>query len=154
MLFGEESKMPIYQTSYSGSLCDVSTLECTTAKFQAMFGENDAVFIMDKGFYSKKNVDMLLDKGVRFLISVPFSNGFARKLIENERKNIDSLENVIITSGEPIRGVHRDFAWVVNRNLHIHMFFNPEKELKDRNELFTLITKLLQFSVNCFRITH
>jgi len=122
-------------------LGDVSTLECTTAKFQAMFGENDAVFIMDKGFYSKKNVDMLLDKGVRFLVSVPFSNGFAHKLIESERKDIDRLENVIITSGDPIRGVHRDLVWG-DHMLHAHIFFNPEKELKDRNELFTLIMKL------------
>lgn len=141
MLFGEKSRLPIYQTSYSGSLGDVSTLECTTAKFQAMFGESDAMFIMDKGFYSKKNVNMLLNKGVRFLISVSFTNVFARKLIENERKNIDSLENVIITSGEPVRGVHRDFVWE-DRKLHVHMFFDPEKALRDRNELFTLITKL------------
>jgi len=141
LLFGEQSKLPIYQTVYSGSLGDVSTLECTTAKFQAMFGVNDAVFIMDKGFYSKTNVDMLLDKGVKFLVSVPFTNGYARKLIESERKDIDSLENVIITSSDPIRGVHRDFVWG-KHVLHTHMFFNPEKALKDRNELFTLITKL------------
>jgi transposase len=142
MLFGEKSKLPIYQTSYSGSLGDVSTLECTTAKFQAMFGENDAVFIMDKGFYSKTNVDMLLDKGIRFLVSVPFSNKFARKMIENERNGIDNLENVIVTSGDPIRGIQRDFKWNDEHKLHAHIFFNPEKALKDRNELFLHITKL------------
>jgi hypothetical protein len=142
MLFGEKSKLPIYQTSYSGSLGDVSTLECTMARFQTMFGENDAMFIMDKGFYSKKNVDMLINKRIRFLISVPFSNGFARKLIENERKNIDSLENVIITSSDPIRGVKRDFTWGDDHKIHAFVFFNPEKALKDKNELFTRITKL------------
>jgi len=142
MLFGEKSRLPIYQTSYSGSLGDLSTLECTTSRFQAMFGESDAMFIMDKGFYSKKNVDMLINKGVRFLISVPFSNGFARELIENERKSIDSLENIIITTSEPIRGVQRDFMWGNGHKIHACMFLNPEKALKDRNELFTLITKL------------
>ena len=142
MLFGEKSKLPVYQTNYSGSLGDVSTLECTTAKFQAMFGENDAMFVMDKGFYSKKNVDMFLNKGVRFLVSVPFSNNFARKMIENERNDIDNLENVILTSGDPIRGIQRDFAWNDKHKLYTHMFFNPEKALKDRNVLFMLITKL------------
>jgi hypothetical protein len=142
MMFGESSKLPIYQTNYSGSLGDVSTLECTTAKFQAMFGENDAMFVMDKGFYSKRNVDMLLDKSVKFLISVPFASKFARKMVESERNGIDDLENVIVTSGEPIRGIQRDFKWNDKHRLYAHMFFNPEKALKDRNELFMLITKL------------
>ncbi|MDR3302415.1 MAG: hypothetical protein LBT01_07825, partial [Spirochaetaceae bacterium] len=29
LLFGEESRLPVYQTIYSGSLKDVSTLICT-----------------------------------------------------------------------------------------------------------------------------
>jgi len=143
MLFGQTTRVPIFQTSYSGSLGDVSTLECTTAKFQAMFGKNESAFIMDKGFYSRKNINMLLSKDIRFLVSVPFTNSFAKNQVEIERTDIDKLDNIIITSGEPIRGVHKIQDWDnEGTKLHIHIYFDPEKALKDRNELFALITKL------------
>ncbi len=142
MLFGETSRLPIYQTNYSGSLSDVSTLECTTSKFQAMFGESELSFVMDKGFFSKNNVNMLLEKKVDFLISVPFTSAFAKKQVESERKDIDCLDNVIVTNGEPLRGVHKLRAWKDGVKLHTHIYFDTVKALKERNELFALITKL------------
>ena len=39
MLMGEKSKLPIYQTIYSGSLKDVSTLNTTLSKIDALSGK-------------------------------------------------------------------------------------------------------------------
>ncbi|MDR1085291.1 MAG: hypothetical protein LBP22_10665 [Deltaproteobacteria bacterium] len=54
MLFGEKSRLPVYQTSYCGSLGDVTTLEATLMEFKAMAGKKEISLVMDKGFYSKK----------------------------------------------------------------------------------------------------
>jgi hypothetical protein len=51
MLFGENSRLPICQTNYSGSLGDVSTLENTIAEFNALLGPINAVIVMDKGIF-------------------------------------------------------------------------------------------------------
>jgi hypothetical protein len=149
LLFGQTSRLPIYQTSYSGSLSDVSTLECTTKKFQALFGQTDDTFIMDKAFYSQKNLTMLLSKKVKFLVSVPFSNNFAKEQVRIERKNIDNIDNIVLTSGEPIRGVHRERVWGSQRvKLHVHIYFDPQRALNARNDLFTLIAKLKELVVS------
>ena len=141
MLFGETSKLPVYQTMYSGSLGDVSTLECTISQFHALFGDICDVFIMDKGFFSKKNVDMMIEKGARFLLSVPFSNGFARKMVEHERTDIDNQKNTIITSKDPIRGVCREHLWGKHK-LYAHVYYNLERHVKEKNDLFLLIHQL------------
>ena len=60
MLMGETSRLPIYQTVYSGSLKDVSTLNSTLAKFDAVTSGKSVLTVMDKGFCSKKNIDSLL----------------------------------------------------------------------------------------------
>ena len=60
LLFGEGSGLPVYQASYSGSLKDVSTFRSTVAQMKAVCGEKRLILVMDKGFYSKKNVEMLL----------------------------------------------------------------------------------------------
>jgi transposase len=147
MLFGEDSKLPVYQTLYSGSLRDVSTLKATILEFTALTGAADIMTVMDKGFFSAKNVNMLLDKEggkqqYRFLISIPFTSKFAKNQVESERKDIDRIENVILTHGAPIRGVHKLRVWVDGIKLHTHVFFNPEKAVKERNELYGYVTSL------------
>ena len=147
MLLGEESRLPVYQTIYSGSLGDVTTLRSTMSEFSALTGATELMVVMDKGFFSAKNVNMILGecrdgRNYRFLMSVPFTSKFAKEQVESERKDIDSLANVILTSGAPIRGVHKLRAWESGTKLNTHVFFNPEKAARDRNELFGYVTSL------------
>ena len=148
MLFGECSKLPVYQTLYSGSLRDVSTLRATISEFTSLTGATDMMIVMDKGFFSARNVNMLLEEDsggkqqYRFLMSVPFTSKFAKSQIESERKDIDKIENVVLTNGSPIRGVHKLRAWDSGAKLNTHVFFNPEKAVKEKNELFGYVTFL------------
>ena len=52
MLLGEESRLPVYQTLYSGSLSDVTTLRSTMSEFSALTGATELMVVMDKGFFS------------------------------------------------------------------------------------------------------
>jgi transposase len=148
MLFGEKSRMPIYQTLYSGSLGDVSTLETTLAEFSALTNTQDPMLVMDKGFFSRKNVNMLLGisagkKQYKFMIPVSFTSKFAKELVALERTSIDCIENIIFTSSSPIRGVHKLLKWPgASEEIHAHVFFNPDKALKDRNALYANVTRL------------
>jgi hypothetical protein len=141
MLFGEMSRLPVYQTVYSGSLKDVSTLEATLEELAALTGDREIMIVMDKGFFSAKNVNMLIGdderEGYKFLVSVPFTSKFAKSQVESERKDIDRISNVVHTNGSPIRGIHKMRTWGAKGvKLHTHVYFNPEKEVKDRNELY------------------
>ena len=81
MLLGEQSRLPIYQTVYSGSLKDVSTLQCTLSELTALVPKKHVRIVMDKGFFSVKNIDALLENGQEFLISAPFTSNFACKQV-------------------------------------------------------------------------
>ena len=146
MLFGEETKLPVYQTTYSGSLRDVSTLDATVLEFEALTGGVDVTLVMDKGFFSAKNIGLLLGsdkrRAYRFIVAVPFTSNFAKEQVRSERKDIDKISNVVFTAGQPIRGVHKLRAWPGGHKLHTHIFFNPEKETKDRNELYGYVARL------------
>ena len=147
MLLGEQSRLPIYQTVYSGSLKDVSTLQCTLSELTALVPGKNVRFVMDKGFFSIKNIDAFLsdEKKQEFLISLPFTSNFACKQVESERKDIDQISKTIITSGSPIRGVHQLRAWGTSeQKLHTHILYNPEKALKDRNDLYGYVTDLIK----------
>lgn len=150
MLFGEGSCLPVYQTTYHGSIRDVSTLQATLSEVAALVPRSSRMrVVMDKGFFSTGNVDAMLDKKhpVHFLLSVPFTSGFAKRLVESERKDIDQIENPILTSDGAIRGVHKVRMWKTahtHTEIHAHIYFNPIKEAKERNELYAYITELKQ----------
>jgi transposase len=144
MLMGETSKMPIYQTVYAGSLKDVVTLDATTRSFDAITGGKPMLAVMDKGFFSKKNVDaMLLGRHKRkFVIAVPFTSGFARKHAENERKGIDTVHSTIRVGSDTLRAVTRECKWENGANVYVHIYFAPGKAHSRREDIFGHVSML------------
>ena len=142
MLMGEKSRLPIYQTVYSGSLKDVSTLKTTLAKMNSISQGKPLLLVMDKGFFSTRNINAMLDDPyhLRFLIAVPFTAGFAKKQVESERKDIDRLQNTIVNGGDSFRGVTKLRSWNKNHKLYTHAYYNAMKAMKLREELYAHVT--------------
>ncbi len=154
MLFGETTQLPIYQTIYQGSLKDVSTLQTTLKEVALLWPDITPKIVMDKGFFSKDNIQsMLLHEQPEvqwqysFLMSVPFTSGYAKKLVASAKKSIDNIENTILTSEGAIRGVHKLRSWPgIGPKLHTMIYFNPAKAQKEKNELYSYVTELKQLA--------
>ena len=144
LLVGEKSKLPIYQTIYTGSLKDVSTLRTTLRRFDKITGGKPVLVVMDKGFYSKKNIDdMLLKEGLqRFMVAVPFSSGFAKKQVKGERKDIDIIAKTIRIGGETLRAVTKERAWSNGHKVYAHIYFSPGKAYGRREDIFGHVAML------------
>ena len=150
MLFGEECEFPVFFKDYPGSISDVSTLKTTISEIKQLAPNAKIHFVMDKGFYSKQNINTMIENNIEFLISVPFKDSFPLKLIESERKDIDLFKNTILTSDIAIRGVHKEKIWnnrKLKSTLHAHIYFNPIKAMKEKNELYAYITELRQEAI-------
>jgi hypothetical protein len=143
MLFGEKSQLPVFQTTYSGSLKDVSTLK-STLQIASGLKLNNISIVMDKGFCSKGNIDdMLADEdGIRFLISTPLTMRFTKNQISSEKKDIDSVDNTIVVGDDVIRGVVKNRAWDGLHMLYTHVYNNVELAHQARNKLYGFVAKL------------
>ena len=146
MLMGQTTRLPIYQTEYSGSLKDVSTLECTLRQLEAIIGTSQVTAVMDKGFYSSKNVSYLLGDEKRapilFLLAVPFTTSFARRQVAGERKDIDCVENTILVNGESLRAITKKRAWGKGQTVFVHIYYNASKAHAIRERLYAKIACL------------
>jgi transposase len=140
LLFGQNTFLPVYQTIYSGSLNDVTTLNYTIKQFENIIGDKKFTYIMDKGFFSIDNIITLLYKrDHRFLISLPFKLKIAKQLVKDEKINIEHIDNTILTSihNKPIRGVHRIINYgKENIPLNTFIFFNYHKYISDRDKIY------------------
>jgi hypothetical protein len=143
LLFGEERQLPVYQSLYSGSLMDSATFKTTIGEMKAVSGGKKLILVMDKGFYSEKNIKTLLreEPSDEFFIAVPFTVSYARELVEKERVGIDRAANIVKTSSSPLRGVNRTVT-VAGHPLTAHILYNPERHTRERNELFAHVAGL------------
>lgn len=151
LLMGESSGLPVFQTVYSGSLKDVSTLESTLKQATCLLsGDTPILLVMDKGFFSKKNVDAMLatESKYRFVIPVPFTSRFAKNQIINERKDIDRVTNTIVSGDNSVRGITKLRVWGEGRKLYTHIYFNALKAGKEKESLYAHVASLVDMAKN------
>jgi transposase len=156
LLYGENSGLPIYSLSYSGSLKDVSTLTTTLKQFKML--NNGIVFqiVTDKGFYSKKNINNLLNensKDFKFVMAVPVNNNLAKNLIEEYTKSISDLkkiDNSIAIGNDVVYGETTKIPWVnekVTTELYCHIYYNSFNAENARRNLISCV-KVLENEAN------
>lgn len=144
MLLGYQSRLPVRMTVYNGSIKDVSTLE-TTISQMAPDEVKQVMLVMDKGFSSRKNINMLLNKkGVRFLLALPLTLGFTKKMIKSECKDIDSIQNTIVCGADTLRGVSLERSWNKDHKLFVHVFYNDIKATAVKNQLYGHVRRLVE----------
>jgi transposase len=141
VLMGETSHLPVYQTAYSGSLSDVTTLGTTLAKFDKITDGKPVLAVFDNGFYSKKNVDLLLSGGKRFVTAMPSSSAFAKKQVTDCADDIDSFDHLIVAGGETLRAMTRKRKWG-DYSVYAHVYHNPKKSVADREKLYARVTEM------------
>jgi transposase len=153
LLMGEQSKLPVFQTVYSGSLKDVSTLKTTLEETTCCVTVKDkpVLLVLDKGFYSKKNVDMMLMNRpeYQFIMPVPFTARYAKDLIRQETETIDHVSNTVISGKNSVRAVTRKLVWETGKGRHktpvyAHRYFNALKVAGRKEELYAHVSALVQ----------
>src|SRR5690554_5930990 len=124
LLFGQESQLPVYYHCLPGNINDVSTLHHFLQTFQYL-ELTKLHLVMDKGFYSKKNIDELLAAREKFTIAVPNRLKWVQNIIDEVRETIQNPEGYRKIDGE-ILYVHTQlFPWGKDRRrCYIHLYYN------------------------------
>jgi transposase len=130
MLFGEKTRLPVYFKYLPGSIKDVSTLQnlLTTAMFLHM---GNLRLVMDKGFYSRKNINDLFDKRMKFTIAIPFSSTFAKEQVERVRNTITDHDNFIQVNDQNLFCISSLNKWEEKKRIYVHVFYNSSTAAAD-----------------------
>jgi len=145
LLMGEESGLPVFQTTYSGSIGDVSTLK-SILKIAAALPLKKLLIVMDKAFGRIKNINtMLSDKqDIRFIVAASFSLTFSSEAVNKERETIDTIENTIIIGDDSVRGVTRQLDWGGKHILYMHVYYNALKAAKLKEDMYSNVASMLE----------
>lgn len=139
MLYGENSNIPVYYQIFNGSIKDVKTIENLIKSLDDMKIKN-CKFVMDKGFYSSVNNAYLYDSNHIFTIAVPFTNKWAKKVIENNN-NISNAANYSSLH----KCYYKKIDYTQNeRKLNVHIYYNPLKKVTEEIELNNKVYEIKQ----------
>lgn len=132
MVYGQQSMLPVLYRETAGSISDVSTLKHVLDQFLKL-NYPKLHLVMDRGFYSKANLDALAEGGQHFTIGVPIHLKWIQAVIDEDRDLIDGTVGYHERDGEVIYAHTRLRSWGDSkRRCYLHLYFDPEKMAKDR----------------------
>ena len=152
LLFGEESGLPFYYRKLPGNISDVTVVKQLVREFNVL-GYQKIKIILDRGFYSRKNINELYKAHQKFLIGVRLNLTYVKDILDEERENLKSWSNHQTQFG--IYGLCRTIDWDYEqegpykgdvlkekRRAYLLLYYSPEKAARDEIDLNDHLTRL------------
>ncbi|WP_446787582.1 IS1634 family transposase [Macellibacteroides fermentans] len=152
LLFGEESGLPFYYRKLPGNITDVMTVKLLMHEFEVM-GYRKVNVVLDRGFYSKKNIDELYKNHQKFMIGVRLGLNYVKDVLEEEREKLQLWANLKTQFG--VYGLGRTIEWEYEqerpykgdvlkdtRRAYLLLYYSPQKAANDQMEMNEYLTSL------------
>lgn len=125
MITGNNSKIPCYYEILPGSIRDVNTLNKVMADLDWMERKH-LHLVLDKGFYSEKNIDMLYKHHHKFIVGMTFVSTFANDCVERVQASIMNVDNYISLHGNDLYAKSFIEKWKGHR-MYVHVYYDSAK---------------------------
>ena len=145
LLFGQQSRLPMYYRKLAGNIPDVKTLRKLLADMNTL-GYEKIKIVLDRGFFSAANINDLYKNHMKFLIAAKLSLKLIKTHLDNAR---DTMRNWIhysqayqlYTYSLPITWNYiQDRPYIgdtitADRRMYLHIYYSPDRALEDEKAL-------------------
>ena len=136
------NEVPLFYEKYPGSINDVSQLQIMLEKIKG-YGYRHVGFILDRGYFSKDNIQYMDENGYDFVIMVKGMAKFVRSLIEEVHGSFENKRDYSLRK-------HRLYGTTVKKMLfgsdkqdrYFHVFYSDMKASAERENLEARIEKM------------
>ncbi len=141
LLFGESSNLPFYYRKLAGNIPDSKTIKTLLAELDVL-GFSKVKLVMDRGFYSKDNIDSLFKEHLKFLISVKISLSFVKQQLDPIYDQLRTFEHFSEKYELYCQTVQTEWSYTQYRpykadtlseprRIYIHYYYNIDKAAED-----------------------
>lgn len=143
------NREPLFYELYPGSINDVSQLECMIDKAHG-YGYRNLGFILDRGYFSRKNLACMEQDGYSYLIMVKGMKDFISDII---LENLGKFENSRIKYNDryDVYGTTvQQFLYEGDKKKkHIHIYYSDGKAYGEKQEIKQKIRRLKEYLKKC-----
>ncbi len=124
MLFGQKSGLPVCYKRMPGSISDVSTLK-SFIKTLDYLKPSRIHLVMDRGFYSKTNIDELLKYKHKFTMGTPIHRRWVEAILDEFYEEIQMPDNYRKIDGDTLYVKTKLYSWGEKRKrMYVHVYYN------------------------------
>jgi transposase len=157
LLFGENSRLPVYYRKLPGNITDVKTVQNLLADIDFLNLEK-VQLVMDRGFYSEDNINALFRQHYKFLISTRTSLLFVRRKLDEVCGSMTSRPHYSSKYGLYYDSFMLDWEYTEtkkrsgevvndNRRIYLHLFYNDQRATDDKIA-FNKMLDILEYELN------
>ena len=140
--YDRNNREPLFYEGYPGSIVDISQLKYMLGKAKS-YGYQHVGFILDRGYFSKENIQFMDANGFEFVIMVKGMRKLVNELVLREKGSFEeSRANSIRAykvSGTTVK--HSLYA-DDSRDRYFHIYFSEKKQASEREELESKIDRM------------
>lgn len=137
------SRLPVSFKDISGNISDVSLIR-ELIKESEGFGADKVKLCLDRGFYSKANIDSLMGEHMKFLIGLKVGLSYVKSAIKEHAHELRGWQNYHAASD--VFGLKVAYGWDyehhsrhtevehAKRRSYIYLYYSPERVAKDEAE--------------------
>lgn len=145
LIFGQESMLPVYYRKLPGNITDVKTVRKLLKDIDYM-DLSKVKLVMDRGFYSAKNINDMYRNHYKFVIGTKSNTKFASSLIEKVRESIKDFTNYdveqdIYRVGSTEKWSYEEYDAEGNgtlkaeRRIYAHIYYNGQRAEDEKTAL-------------------
>ena len=133
-------QVPLAYRVYPGNLSDSNTLPNTISYLQSL-GITRPLYIMDRGFWSQHNLNLLKDSGVRYFLPISLTSAQAMTLLTTARKTIRTPDNIF--------RLHKRLLYHTQMPLPgeappvtVHLYYDPVRKADEERSFYQRVLDL------------
>ena len=134
LLLDSARGIPVFYDIYPGSIVDVSTLRNTISKGMSIGIEN-AMLIMDRGFFSINNICELMGNDYSFIMPIPMNYKIAKEILSRYHSKIKNPKNLHMWDNRIIFTRPLKFT-IGDHTLPAHMYYSPDREHEESDTFY------------------
>jgi len=145
LAYDTNNKEPLFYEKYPGSINDVSQLQFMLEKAVG-FGYRHIGFILDRGYFSKKNIEAMDEHGYSFIIMVKGMASLVNGLILEKKETFENKwTNHIDEYGVYGITVQKKLYASDKKDRYFHMYHSILKEGSERTNLAARIKQMKEY---------
>lgn len=132
LAINQKESLPLFYELYPGSISDVSQLKNMIDRLSE-YGYKDLGLILDRGYFSKANIEYIRKHNFEYLLMVKTNNEFISKLVNEYRYKLANDKYYL--DYHDVYGTTIKSKLFKNETVYIHLYFDSERSAYETKQL-------------------
>ena len=139
------NREPLFYETYPGSIVDISQLQLMLNK-AVSYGYKNAVFILDKGYFSRENIRYMDHLGYDFVIMVKGMKSFVNDKIREVQGSFEEKRQYTIRRYQ-VNGttVKTKVFYSDEKDRYLHIYYSCSRAASEREDLESKIDRIAAY---------